>query len=116
MAKQMNVATAQIKLERISPRKARLVADLIRNKDISDSINILNHTHKKAAPILLNLVNAAVANAVKNNGMNADKLFVSKLLVNEGPTLKRFQPRGRGRAFSILKRTSKFVIEVAERS
>ncbi len=116
MANQTNVAIAQIKLERISPRKARLVADLIRNKDISESINILNHTNKKAAPIFLKLINSAIANAVKNNGMNTEKLFVSKVLVNEGPTLKRFQPRGRGRAFSILKRTSKMLLEVAERS
>lgn len=110
-----NFGVAHIKLERISPRKARLVADLIRYKDLSNAINILKNTNKKAAPIFLKLLNSAVANAVNNQGMNADKLSVSKVIVNEGPTLKRFQPRGRGRAFSILKRTSKMTIEVSEK-
>lgn len=116
MEKQNNVAVAQSKLERISARKARLVADIIRNQTLADAINILKHTNKKVAPIFMKLINSAVANAVNNHGMNADKLFVSKVLVNEGPTLKRFQPRGRGRAFSIMKRTSKMRLEVTERA
>lgn len=113
--KAFEVASANIKLERISPRKARLVADLIRYKDLADAINTLKNVNKKSAPIFLKLLNSAVANGVNNNGMNADKLFIKQVLVNEGPTLKRFQPRARGRAFSILKRTSKIMIEVAEK-
>ncbi|MCK5945807.1 MAG: 50S ribosomal protein L22 [Mycoplasmataceae bacterium] len=111
----MATANASIKLQRISARKARLVADLFRNKDIATSIDILKNTDKKATHIFLKLLNSAVANAVNNHGMNAEKLFVSKVLVNEGPTLKRFQPRSQGRAYQILKRTSHMVIEVSER-
>ena len=108
-------AKAHIKLQRVSVRKANLVAALIRNKDIASAIAILKNTPKKTAPILLKLLNSAIANAVNNHGMNADKLFVSKVIINEGPTLKRFQPRSQGRAYSILKRTSNMSIEVSEK-
>ena len=108
-------AKAHIKLQRVSVRKANLVAALIRNKDIATAIAILKNTQKKTAPILLKLLNSAIANAVNNHGMNADKLFVSKVIINEGPTLKRFQPRSQGRAYSILKRTSNMSIEVSEK-
>ena len=111
----MAKAIASVKLQRISPRKARLVADLFRNKNVADALAILKNTNKKASPLFIKLLNSAIANAVNNHGMNADKLFVSKVIVNEGPTLKRFQPRSQGRAYSIFKRTSHFEIEVSER-
>ncbi len=111
----MTTAQAHIKLQRVSARKARLVADLFRNKSVGDSLSILKNTPKKSSTIFLKLLNSAVANAVNNHGMNAEKLFVSKVIVNEGPTLKRFQPRSQGRAYSIFKRTSHMSIEVAER-
>ena len=110
-----NIAKANIQLERVSPRKARLVADLIRNRTVPIAVDILKNTNKKSAPTFLKLLNSAVANAVNNHGMNASKLAIERVYVNEGPTLKRFQARGRGRAFKILKRTSKFYIEVSER-
>ncbi len=109
------ISKANIKLQRISVRKANLVASLIRKKDVSNAIVILKNTNKKASIIILKLLNSAISNALNNHGMNADKLYISKLLVNEGPTLKRFQPRSKGRAYSILKRTSKITIEVSEK-
>ena len=111
----MLTSKAHIKLQRVSVRKANLVGSLIRNKDVSLAIVILKNTHKKVSPILLKLLNSAIANAVNNHGMNADKLYVSKMLINEGPTLKRFQPRSQGRAYSIFKRTSNITIEVSEK-
>ncbi|MBX4209702.1 MAG: 50S ribosomal protein L22 [Mollicutes bacterium PWAP] len=111
----MATALAKVNLQRVSPRKARLVADLFRNASVIDAIPILKNTPNKSSTLFLKLLNSAVANAVNNNGMDADKLFVSKILVNEGPTLKRFQPRSQGRANRILKRTSHLIIEVSER-
>ncbi|BDX52565.1 50S ribosomal protein L22 [Metamycoplasma equirhinis] len=107
-------AHASVKMQRISPRKARLVADLIRNKSVTSALVILKTTNKKACEIILKLLNSAIANATNNAGLDATKLFVSKILVNDGPTLKRFQPHSKGRAYAILKRTSHFYIEVSE--
>ena len=112
----MASARSEIKLQRVSVRKANLVAALIRRQEVSTAVAILKNTPKKTAPIMLKLLNSAIANAVNNHGMNADKLIVSKVLVNEGPTLKRFQPRSQGRAYSILKRTSNMIIEVSEKN
>ena len=108
-------ASAQLKLQRISARKARLVADLIRYKDTSDALALLNNSPKKAARLFLKLVKSAIANAVNTKGMDIDRLFIAELLVNEGPTLKRFQPHSQGRAFPIFKRTSHFVVKLEER-
>ena len=115
MADKKQTVRAFLKLTRISAYKARLVADLFRGKDVADAIAILQNTNKKAAPLFEKLLNSAVANAVNNHGLNAEKLFVEKVFVDEGPTLKRYQPRSKGAADRIFKRTSKFTIEVAER-
>ncbi|MBN4089585.1 50S ribosomal protein L22 [Mycoplasma enhydrae] len=108
------VVKASVNMQRISPRKARLVADLIRYQSATRALVILQTTNKKASAIILKLLNSAIANATNNNGMDATKLFITKILVNDGPTLKRYQPHSRGRAFPILKRTSHFYIELAE--
>ncbi|WP_027122891.1 50S ribosomal protein L22 [Metamycoplasma spumans] len=105
---------ASVKMQRISPRKARLVADLIRYKSTTQALVILQTTNKKASEIILKLLHSAIANATNNAGLDATKLYVTKILVNDGPTLKRFQPHSQGRAYSILKRTSHFYIEVSE--
>lgn len=116
MAKEIlqNSAHASVRMQRISPRKARLVADLIRYKSATQAIVILKHIHKKASEIILKLLNSAIANATNNAGLDATKLYVTTILVNDGPTLKRFQPHSRGRAYAILKRTSHFFIELTE--
>ncbi|QJR43970.1 50S ribosomal protein L22 [Mycoplasma miroungirhinis] len=112
----MNSAKASVKVQRISAYKARLVADLIRNKNTQEAISILQTTNKKATKIILKLLKSAIANATNNHGLDGQKLYISKILVNEGPTLKRYQPHSKGRAFPILKRTSHFYIEVIERN
>lgn len=108
-------AIAQLKSQRISARKARLVADLIRYKYTNSALSILKNSNKKSAYLFLKLLQSAIANAVNTKGMDVDKLFLSEVLVNEGPILKRFQPRSQGRAYSIFKRTSHFVIKLEEK-
>ncbi|ASP28707.1 50S ribosomal protein L22 [Spiroplasma corruscae] len=107
-------AKAKLTMIRISPRKVRLVADSIRNKKIANAIAILQNQDKRSSEPVLKLLNSAVANAVNNNGMEADRLFVKTIFVNEGPTLKRFRPRAHGRAYEILKRTSHITIVVSD--
>ncbi len=108
-----NIIYAHKKMQRISARKARLVADLFRGKTVAQAVDILRNTRKKASLLFIELLNSAIANAVNNNGLEASKLVVSEVLVNEGPTLKRFQPHSRGTAKPILKRTSHLTIGVS---
>lgn len=98
---------------RVSPQRARLVADLIRGKDVEEAIRILNFTPKKSAPILKRLVLSAVANA-KEQGVNVDELMISRIWVNEAPRLKRFMPRAQGRATPIIKRFSSITVHLDE--
>lgn len=100
---------------RISPQKARLVADLIRGKDIETAINLLTFSNKKAAELMKKVVNSAVANAENNDGADIDELFVSAVMVNEGPVMKRMQPRAKGRGNRIVKRMSHITVTVAEK-
>jgi len=90
-------AQAKLSMIRISPRKVRLVVDTIRNKPVANAIATLQNLEKSASEPVLKLLNSAIANAVNNNGMDADKLYVKQTYVNEGPTLKRFRPRAHGR-------------------
>ena len=94
------------KFIRMSPRKMRYVAALVRNKSVAEAVDILSLTPKKAALIIKKAVQSAAANATENSDMNEDDLYISKIYINEGPTLKRFKPRARGRATRIRKRTS----------
>ncbi len=107
-------AKAVEKYLRISPRKVKLVIDLVKEKKVEDAVNILSFTPKKAAGIIKKAVNSAAANAVENHGMSEDDLFISKIYVNEGPILKRFRPRARGRATRIRKRTSHITVIVSD--
>ncbi|WP_407940491.1 50S ribosomal protein L22 [Mycoplasmopsis ciconiae] len=107
---------AHVKMQRVSARKARLVADLFRGKDVREALGILHNTNRKASSMFIKLINSAIANATHNHGMDASKLFVKEVLVNEGPTLKRFQPRSQGRAYSIFKRTSHLSVTLEERN
>lgn len=112
---EIKVSKASVSFQRVSSRKANLVASLVRHKDVTDALAILKNTNKKSSPIIIKLLNSAIANAVNNQSMNAEKLYIKNISVEQGPTLKRYQPRSQGRAYSILKRTSNFKIEVAER-
>lgn len=97
---------------RVSARKGRLVADLIRGKKVEDAQTILKFTLKKTAEPMLKLLNSAVANAENIDKAKASDLFISKVFVNEGATYKRIMPRARGTANRINKRTSHIEIEL----
>lgn len=100
---------------RIAPRKVRLVVDLIRGKQVGEAISILKHTSKGASTTVEKLLNSAIANADHNNGMDVNNLYVKKVFVDEGQTLKRFIPRAKGMATPIMKRTSHITLIVAEK-
>lgn len=100
---------------RIAPRKARLVIDLIRGRDIKEAQAILMFTPKGASPLILKVLNSAVANAEHNNNMNVENLYVKAAYVSEGVTMKRMLPRAQGRADVISKRTSHITVIVAEK-
>lgn len=110
------VATAKLRHLRIAPRKVRLVADLIRGKDVEEALSILQFAHKKSSVPLAKLLQSAVANADQKDGVDIDRLFVKTITVDGGPTIKRFRPRAMGRATPILKRTSHVSIALDERA
>ena len=108
-------AKARLTMIRSTPQKTRLVADLIRGKDVAEAEDILRFTNRRVAKPILKLLQSAKANAVNNHDMFEDSLFVSAITVDEGPTMKRFLPRARGRADLLRKRTSHINISLEER-
>ena len=108
-------AKAHLKYARISPRKVKIVLDLIRGKDVGVAMAILQNTPKSASEYLIKLLGSAVANAENNFGMDPEKLYVSTTYANPGPILKRGMPRAQGRMYRINKRTSHITIVVAEK-
>ncbi len=108
-------AKASVNYIRVSPRKARLVVDLVRGKRVEDALTILSVTQKASARIVKNLLKSAVANASHDRNIDVDTLFVDTIYVNEGPTLKRFRARAMGRAGRIQKRTSHITVVLKER-
>ena len=109
-------ARAYLKFVRISPRKVKIVLDLIRGKDAVTARGILRNTPKAASEHLIKLLDRAVADAENNFGMDRNNLYVSECFVCPGPTLKRLLPRGKGSADRILKRTSHITLAVKERN
>ncbi len=101
---------------RIPPRKARLVIDLIRGKDVVEADKILNNLNKEAARLIRKVLTSAVANAENNNGLDKAKLYVKEAYVNEGQTLKRMKFGSRGHVDPIKKRTSHITVVVSERN
>ena len=106
------VIKAKSKYVRQSPYKVRLVLNLIRGLEVNEALNILSFTKRKAAEEIKQVLESAIANAETNLGLNSSNLFISKAIADEGPTLKRFRPRARGRAGRINKRTSHLTIEL----
>jgi len=106
---------ATAKTVRIAPRKVRLVLDLIRGKDINEAKAILEFTPNHAADAVLKVLKSAIANATHNHGLDESKLFVKACFANEGITMKRYMPRAKGQASSIMKRTSHITVVVTER-
>ena len=108
-------AVANLKYLRISPRKVKIVADLIRGKDVGTATAILLQTPKAASEPVLKQLKSAAANAENNHQMDPEKLYVSACYANPGPIIKRIMPRAQGRAYRINKRTSHVTIAVSER-
>jgi large subunit ribosomal protein L22 len=99
---------------RISPQKARLVADVVRGMDVDSAITTLKFMPKKSAHILRKVIESAVANAIQTETVDADTLYIKTIMIDGGPMLKRFRPRAMGRATRILKRTSHITVVVDE--
>ena len=110
----MEVA-AKLRFSRISPQKARLVADQIRGLPVGRALQTLEFSPKKAARILKKVLDSAIANAEHNEGADIDELKISRVLVDEGPVYKRIMPRAKGRANRIIKRTSHITLTVADK-
>ena len=108
-------ARAVARFVRVSPRKARQVIDLVRGKPVGEALTLLRFTPKKAARIVEKVVRSAVANATNNHDMDEDRLYIARAYVDEGPRLKRWRPRARGRAYPIRKPTSHVTVIVTER-
>ena len=109
--------TAKHRYARIAPRKARLLMDLIRGRNVDDALALLRFNKKRASEMIEKVVRSAVANATEQEvSPRRNALFVSSARVDAGPTIKRFQPKDRGKAYNIMKRTSHLVVEVDERA
>lgn len=106
--------SAKLTGAQISAQKVRLVADQIRGKRAEEALDILSFSNKKAAGLVLKVLNSAIANAEHNDGADVDELKVSTIFVNEGRTMKRIKPRAKGRADRILKRSCHITVKVAD--
>jgi large subunit ribosomal protein L22 len=100
---------------RVSPLKARQVADLVRGKSAAEAVGILRYTNKKSAPLIGKVLKSAIANAEHNYDMDSDDLYISSIYVDEGPTMKRMRPRAYGRADVKRVRTSHITVVLRER-
>src|SRR4029079_7283326 len=108
--------TAKVSSVRITPRKMGLIADEVRGKGINEALTYLRFSpRKRTATVLHTLLKSAVANATQKGTIDVDTLFVKKLLVGQGPILRRFRPRAKGSAFRINKKTSNVSVTLAER-
>jgi large subunit ribosomal protein L22 len=110
----MQQSYAVLRQARISPQKARLVADLIRNLPVDRALQILTFSTKKAAPLIKGVLESAIANAEHNEGADIDELKVAAICIDCGPVLKRMHARAKGRGNRILKRTSHITVTVSE--
>ncbi len=108
------IVRAKLRNFRMSPRRMREIADIIRGKSAGDARNVLEFTPRKSAVAIKKLLDSAIANAENNFNLDPDNLYIKTIMVDEGATWKRFVPRAQGRAARILKRTSHVTIELAE--
>lgn len=107
--------SAKLSYARVSVQKACYVLDAIRGKDVESALGILTYNPRYASSIVKKLLESAVANAENNNGLSRENLYVAECYANKAPTMKRIQPRARGRAYRIEKRTSHISIVLDER-
>ncbi len=108
-------ARATLKFARISSRKVKIVADLIRGKDVDEALAIMKFTPKASSEVLEKLLKSAIANAENNHEMKHENLYVAEIFANQGPTLKRIRPAAKGSAVRIRKRTSHITIVLKEK-
>ncbi len=106
--------TAKLRHARISAQKVRLVADQVRGLEVEKALEILTFSNKKAADMVKNVLDSAIANAEHNDGADIDELKVAEIMVDDGPTMKRIRPRAKGRANRILKRSSHITVVVGD--
>ena len=106
----VNEARATLKFARISARKVKIVADLIRGKNVDEALSIVKITPKASSEIIEKLLKSAIANAENNHDMKHENLYVAEIYANQGPTLKRIRPAAKGSAVRIRKRTSHITI------
>ena len=107
---------AKHRFARIAPRKARLLMDLVRGRDVDDALSLLRFSKQRASGMIEKVIRSAVANASEQDVAGSrNALFVAKAWVDPGPTIKRFQPKDRGKAYPINKRTSHLVVSIDER-
>jgi len=100
---------------RVTPRKARLVIDLIRGKDVNEALGILANVNKAASPLVAKVVKSAASNAINNFGMKEENLYIAEIYANDGLRMKRFLPRAKGSASGLVKRTSHITVVVKQR-
>lgn len=108
-------AKASLMYARVGCQKARLVADLVRGKDVNEAVKTLTFLNKKTALMIKKLIESAIANADYKKTMDIDRLFVKTITVDGGPAMKRFMPRAQGRAFGIRKKTSHINVVLEEK-
>ena len=106
---------AKHRFARIAPRKARLLMDLVRGRDVDDALTILRFSKQRASGMVEKVIRSAVANASEQEVPTRNTLYVAKAWVDPGPVIKRFQPKDRGKAYPINKRTSHLVVSIDER-
>jgi large subunit ribosomal protein L22 len=105
---------AVLKFVRLSPKKARPVADLVRGKKVDEALNILKFSTRKPAKVIRKVLESAIANAENNHGADVDELKVKEIFIDQGPVLKRIMPRAKGRADRILKPTAHITVRVSD--
>ena len=110
-----NEARATLRYIRISARKVKIVADLIRGKNVDEALAIVKFTPKASSEVIEKLLKSAIANAENNHDMKHENLYVAEIYANQGPTLKRIRPAAKGSAVRIRKRTSHITIVLKER-
>ena len=108
-------ATARVRYLRVTPRKARLVADLIRGKKVQEALDLLSFTNRYVAQDFKKLLKSALANADQKGGMDPDNLFIKTVMVDQGPIQKRYQARARGSAYQVQKKTSHITLILDEK-
>ena len=111
----IQTAEATLRYARISARKVKIVADLIRGKEVDEALAIVKYTPKASSAIIEKLLKSAIANAENNHHMAHEKLYIAEIYANQGPTLKRIRPAAKGSAVRIRKRTSHITIVLKER-